>query len=90
MSERYVYLKNKDGIIRQEMFRCNSQRLQIIDKWRKLYGKKFTELLIIEDPEIKKGKKKKTKEGNNPFGHIVFAAKKSTRGFRKSLNGYKD
>lgn len=90
MSERYIYLKNGDQTVKQTMFRCESERLGIIDKWKKLYGKKFYDLTVIEDPEIKKSKQKKPKDDVYDFSHIKFAGKKSTRGFYKSLNGYKD
>lgn len=90
MKERYIYLKNSEGTLKQEMFRCESHRLKILEKWRKLYGKKFSELIIEEEPEIKKYKPKKVNGGKVPFANIVFAARKSTRGFYKSLNGQKD
>lgn len=90
MSERYIYLKNNEGVLRQERARGWVHRSQIIEKWKKLYGKKFSELIIEEDPEVKKERHKKHKGGNDPFSHISFAAKKSTRGFNKSLNGQKD
>jgi hypothetical protein len=90
MSERYIYLKNDGGTIQQQMFRCESERLKIIDKWKKLYGKKFSDLTVVEDPEVKKEKYKRKKTGVHDFSDIVFAAKKSTRGFYKSLNGAKD
>lgn len=90
MSQRYIYLKNEGGTIQQRLFRSDSERLKIIEKWKKLYGKKFSELAVIEEPEIKKEKHRKPKTDVFDFSHIVFAAKKSTRGFNKSLNGYKD
>jgi hypothetical protein len=89
MSERYIYLKNGDDTVKQQMFRCESEKQKVIEKWKALYGKKFLYLSVTWDPEVKKVRSKKLK-AFNPYGHIVFAAKKSTKGFYKSLNGYKD
>jgi hypothetical protein len=49
MSDRYVYLKNGDDLVKQEQFSCESDKLKIIAKWKKLYGKKFNELKIEEE-----------------------------------------
>lgn len=90
MYDRYVYLKNGDEIVKQEKFSCESIRQKIIEKWRKLYGKKFAGLTITEDPRVIKQKQNKTKASRYAYGHILSTGKRSAKGFNKSWNGYKD
>lgn len=90
MSERYIYLKNGNELVRQEMFRDQHRRNQIVDKWKKMYGKKFSDLTVTEDPEVKKEKPVKLKAGKYSYGHLFNNGKKSYKGFTKNWNGYKD
>lgn len=90
MSERYIYLKNGNDLVKQEKFKDQHRRVKIVDKWKKMYGKKFADLTITEDPEIKKEKPAKLKSGKHTYGHLFNNGKKSYKGFTKSWNGYKD
>lgn len=90
MNERYVYLKNGDAIVLQQHFSCESEKQKIIEKWKKLYGKKFSDLTIEEDPKGEKVKQKKSKASAFTYGHIMTTGKKNFKGFIKSWNGYKD
>lgn len=90
MNERYVYLKNGNETVKQEKFDYESKRLKIIEKWKKLYGKRFDGLVVIEDPKIKKPKQEKPKASRYAYGHILSTGKRSAKGFNKSWNGYKD
>lgn len=88
MSERYIYLKNGDELVKQEKCKGQAHKEQIIEKWKKLYGKKFEQLTIEEDaPEVKE---KYTPKVNNKFyGSINFNRKRNTTNIRKDW-GYKD
>lgn len=45
----YLYLKNKSNeLVRQERFSCQTTKRRIIDKWKKVYGKKFDDLIVEE------------------------------------------
>lgn len=89
MSNRYLYLKNADGdIVKQEQFGCTAKKQKIIDKWRKLYGKKFEDLTVQEDPpELKE--KYKPKANNNFYGSMNLNRKRNITNIRKDW-GYKD
>lgn len=92
MSERYIYLKNADGILKQEMFRYESHRLKIVEKWKKLYGRKFSELTIEEEPEVKKEKPGRPKAGKVAYGTILVNRNRGAirKNFNRNFNGYKD
>jgi hypothetical protein len=89
MSDRYVYLKNGDELVKQEKFSCESDRLKIISKWKSLYGKKFNGLTISEDPLVKKEKYKPPKGNKQAYGHMNFSIKKRKIS-SANFSGYKD
>jgi hypothetical protein len=90
MSERYMYLKNGDELVSQRMFHCEARRLKIVDKWKKLYGKRFADLSITVDPEVKKEKTDKPKASGHEYGHVFNNYKKSFNKFNGGRNGYGD
>lgn len=87
MSDRYVYLKNGDEIVKQQLFECQAKKLKIIEKWKSWYGKKFNDLTISEDPVVKKEKHKPPKGNKDFYGLMNFSRKK---GKISSANFYKD
>jgi hypothetical protein len=87
---RYIYLKNGADIVKQELLKGPAHKEQIIDKWRKLYGKKFESLHVIEDAPAVKKKKEKRRSSKYSYGHLLSTGKKSNKGFTRSWNGYKD
>lgn len=92
MSDRYIYLKNGDEVVKQEKFSGQYKRRKIIEKWKALYGKKFFDLTITEDPEEKKETKKKSKTGKLAYGTILVNRNKGgiRKNFNRNFNGYKD
>ena len=89
MSERYVYLKNGDDVVAQQLFGCESEKNKIVEKWKFRYGKKFSDLVITEDLAVKKEKQKPPKGNKDFYGHMKFGARKSKiSGVNRS--GYKD
>lgn len=86
---RYIYLKNGDEIVCQELFDCETKKKRIVEKWKSRYGRKFNDLTITEDPVVKKEKYKPPKGNKHVYGHMNFSIKK-----RKissvNFSGYKE
>jgi archaellin len=92
MSNRYIYLKNGNELVRQEQFNCESKKLKIVEKWKSQYGKKFSQLTVVEDAVVKKEKYKAPKENKKSYGHVVVNRKKFSiaKSATARWNGYKD
>ena len=89
MSKRYIYLKNGDDVVAQQLFGCESEKNKIVEKWKFRYGKKFGDLAVAEDPIAKKEKHKLPKGNKHVYGNMRFGARKSKiAGVNRS--GYKD
>ena len=89
MSERYVYLKNGDGVVAQQLFSCESEKNKIVEKWKFRYGKKFNDLVISEDLVVKKEKQKPLKGNKQVYGNMRFGVRKSKIS-SANRSGYKD
>jgi len=89
MSIRYVYLKNGKDLVAQQQFSCEAKKEAIIEKWKKLYGKKFQQLTVQEElPEMKE-KYKSPKANKKFYGSINFNRKRNITNIRKDW-GYRD
>lgn len=46
---RVIELHNeKDGMLQRNIYTCKKMKNRIIERWSKLYGKKFPSLIIID------------------------------------------
>lgn len=89
MSIRYIFLFNGNELVKQEQFSCESKKVSIIEKWKKMYGKKFEDLTVQEEaPEVKE-KYKSPKANNKFYGNINLGKKRNITNIRKDW-GYKD
>lgn len=90
MSNRYVYLKNGEQIVKQRQFNSENHRLAIIDNWKKLYGRRFNDLVIEEDPIAVRKKKEKPKAAKYAYEHILFNSNKCAGRKNINMSRYKD
>lgn len=90
MSNRYIYLKNGDEIIKQQQFGCANHRQAIIDNWKKLYGRKFNDLVVQEEPKPVRQKKGRPKATKYAYGHMLFNSNKCAGRKNINMSRYKD
>lgn len=86
---RYIYLKNGDDLVCQELFDSEPRKKRIVEKWKSRYGKKFNSLVIEEEAVVKKDKYVPHKSNCPSYGRVHFNNKK---GKISSVNfsGYKE
>lgn len=91
---RYLYLKNCfHEIVKQELFDGPAKKQLLIDKWRKLYGKKFSQLSIEEEmPEMKEkyAPPKGSRIEYAKYKRNAVSKNSVCKSFNKGMYGYKD
>jgi hypothetical protein len=91
MSERnYLYLKNGTDIVQQQQYRGDAERARLVEKWKRLYGKKFLSLTIVDEAPEKKEKYKPVKDDKYRYAGFHMKYKNSYKGSNLKSWGYKD
>jgi hypothetical protein len=87
----YLYLKNGNELVQLQQYRGDKERERLIEKWKRLYGKKFLSLTVIDEAPEKREKYKPVKEDKYRYAGFHIKPKKSHVGSNLNKSwGYKD
>lgn len=79
----YLYLKTPfNEIVKQERFGSPSGKLKLIEKWKKLYGAKFNDLIVEEQAPPVKEKYDPIKKDIPSYGKVFHNKHKTKKGFK--------
>lgn len=68
----YIYLKTHFGeIVNQERFRYQRRKNDIIEKWKRMYGKKFDDLVVEEQAPKPKEIRVPKKKNIPKYGKVI-------------------
>jgi hypothetical protein len=75
--------RDDDSIVRRQVYHSFTKKEAIIETWKKLYGKKFYEILkIVEVPE-QRLRKQKSEKKNKVANYGKLHRNHNTSGFKK-------